>query len=242
MIELPVEQFGLFAVRESTVISEESGLGQQAWPKPPSFRAIRVFSDGLVAAFVLAEFVLDDLDRDRQRYIDDDTGIVLVGISENTATVRTAGFLDPDSPVRVRKGSCRSFVTWFTSGRSIVVSVGIVVGRLLAGGFGISIGRRRGSTAPAGWSVRVVVASEASFEFSDLLFEFQNVAISVGELLSEGVDFGFEVGDALFPARRPTSLVFRPPAPFSRTDTVATGRRFRNPLTICLTAKQIPKT
>jgi hypothetical protein len=52
--------------------------------------------------------------------------------------------------------------------------------------------------APAGWSVRVVVASEVSFEFSDLLFEFQNVAISVGELLSEGVDFGFEVGDALF--------------------------------------------
>ena len=66
MIELPVEQFGLFAVRESTVISEESGLGQQAWPKPPGLRAIRVFSDDLVAAaFVLAEFVLDDLDWDR---------------------------------------------------------------------------------------------------------------------------------------------------------------------------------
>ena len=91
MIELPVEQFGLFAVRKSSVIAEESGLGQQAWPKPPSLRTVRMFGDDLVAtgAFLFSKFVFRDFSWDRERNVDDDARDILVGISENAVAMGT---------------------------------------------------------------------------------------------------------------------------------------------------------
>ena len=112
MIKLPIEQFSLFPVRKPAVIAKESGLGQQAWPKPPSLRAVRMFRDNLVAAgaLLLSELVFRDLGRDRERNIDDDAGDVLVGIGENAVALGTVRLPDPDGPVRVGWWSGRSFV------------------------------------------------------------------------------------------------------------------------------------
>ena len=118
MVELPVEQFGLFAVREPPVITEESGLGQQVWPKPPGLWAVRMFSDDLVAtgALLLSELVFRDLGRDGERYIDDDARDILVGISENTVAIETVRLPDPDGPVRVGWWLGRPLVAGVASG------------------------------------------------------------------------------------------------------------------------------
>jgi hypothetical protein len=115
MVKLPVEQFGLFPVGEPSVIAEEDGLGQQVCPKPPSFRAIGVLGNDLVATATLlfSELVFRDFSRNRKRNIDDDAGDVLVGIGENTVTVGTVRLPDPDRPV---------WVGWWL-GRSVVAGV-----------------------------------------------------------------------------------------------------------------------
>ncbi|EMA56584.1 hypothetical protein C451_01618, partial [Halococcus thailandensis JCM 13552] len=89
MIELPVEQFSLFPVWKPAVITEESGLGQQAWPKPPGFRTIRVFSDDFIATgtLLLSELVFRDFGWDGERNIDDGAGDVLIRIGENTVAI-----------------------------------------------------------------------------------------------------------------------------------------------------------
>ena len=104
MVKLPVEQFGLFAVRKSSVIAEKSGLSQQTWPKPPSLRAVRVFGDDFVVtgALLLSELVFRDLGRDGKRSIDDDARNVLVGIGENVVAIGTVRLPDPDDLVPKR--------------------------------------------------------------------------------------------------------------------------------------------
>src|SRR5699024_9923801 len=118
MVELPVEEFGLFAVRKPSVIAQEGGLGQQARPKPPNLRAVRVFGNDSVAAgaLLLSELVLRDFDWDRERNIDDDAGDVLVGIGENAVAIGTVRLPDPDGPVRVGWWSGRSLVAGVASG------------------------------------------------------------------------------------------------------------------------------
>jgi|AntDeeMetageno50_2_1112565.scaffolds.fasta_scaffold02762_2 hypothetical protein len=118
MVELPVEQFGLFPVRKPSVVAEEGGLGQQVWPKPPSLRTVRMFGDDLVAtgALLLSGLVFRDLGWDGERNIDDDARDVLVGVSENAVVIGTVRLPDPDGPVRVGWGLGRSFVTGVASG------------------------------------------------------------------------------------------------------------------------------
>jgi hypothetical protein len=127
MIELPVEQFGLFPMRKPSVIAEEGGLGQQMWPKPPGFRAVRVFGDDFVAtgAFLLSELVFRDFDWDREGNIDDDAGDVLVGIGEHAVAIGAARLPDPDGPVRVGWRLGGSVVAGFTSGRGVAGGVGV---------------------------------------------------------------------------------------------------------------------
>ena len=118
MVELPVEQFGLFSMRKPAVIAKEGGLGQQAWPKPPGLRTVRVFGDDLVAtgALLLSELVFRDLGWDGVWYINDDAGDVLVEIGENAVAIGTVRLPDPDGPVRVGWWLGRSFVTGVASG------------------------------------------------------------------------------------------------------------------------------
>ena len=123
MIELPVEQFGLFAVRKSSVIAEESGLGQQAWPKPPSLRTVRMFGDDLVATGALPSSYRD-FSWDRERNVDDDARDILVGISENA--VAMGQYASPTGQsVRVGRWLSRSVVTGVASrsGRGIAGGV-----------------------------------------------------------------------------------------------------------------------
>jgi hypothetical protein len=117
MVKLPVEQFGLFAVRELAVITEESGLGRQAWPKPPGPRTVRVFGDDFVVtgALLLSELVFRDLGWDWERYIEDDARDVLVWIGENMVAIGTVRLPDPDGPVRVGWWLGRSIVTGVAS-------------------------------------------------------------------------------------------------------------------------------
>ena len=90
MIELPVEQFGLFAVRKSSVIAGErfgpTGVAQTA--QPPDSQDAR---DDLVAtgAFLFSKFVFSDFSWDRERNVDDDARDILVGISENAVAMGT---------------------------------------------------------------------------------------------------------------------------------------------------------
>ncbi|SET84408.1 hypothetical protein SAMN04488694_11426 [Natrinema hispanicum] len=71
-IELPVKQLRLFAVRQSLMESAEGGLGHDIWPKPPGFRAVRMFSNDFVSTgtAVFAEFVLDDSGWNREGDVD----------------------------------------------------------------------------------------------------------------------------------------------------------------------------
>jgi hypothetical protein len=103
MVELPVEQFGLFPMREPSVIAEEGGLGQQAWPKPPGRRTVRMVGDDLVTtgALLLSEFIFRNFGWNREQNIDNDAGDVLVGIGEDAVAIGTVCLPDPDGPVRV---------------------------------------------------------------------------------------------------------------------------------------------
>ena len=190
MVELPVEQFGLLPVRKPAVIAEESGLGQQAWPKPPSLRAVRVFSDDFVATgtLLLSELVFRDLGWNGERNINDDTGDVLIGIGENAVAIGTVRLPDPDGPVRVG---------WW-SGRSLVAGVASRSGRGVAGGVGIAasfvvflvlfrlfvLWLLSSTALLAGRCVGVFVLLEAVFELFDSLV-LGSVLLTEKRVLSE---------------------------------------------------------
>ena len=136
MVKLPVEQFGLFLVGKPSVIAEEAVWASKCGPNPPSFRAIGVLGNDLVATATLlfSELIFRDFSRTgsgisamtretdssgsvRTRSQLGQLGIdmprVVIEIGENTVTVGTVRLPDPDRPV---------WVGWWL-GRSVVAGV-----------------------------------------------------------------------------------------------------------------------
>ena len=188
MIKLPVEQFSLFPVRKPAVIAEESGLGQQAWPKPPSLRAVRVFSDDFVATgtLLLSELVFRDLGWNGERNIDDDAGDVLVGIGENVVAIGTVCLPDPDGPVRVGWWPGRSLVAGVASGRGVAGGVGIAASFVILVVFLriVVLWLLSSTTLFAGWCVGVFVPLEAVFQLLDS-FVLVGILLTKKRVLSE---------------------------------------------------------